>query len=129
MRRLIYKGRDWYDPVILKAFVHVLGLFPVGTVARLTDGSTAIVVRNRTEDLYAPEVLVIRDADGTPTRRAARLSGADDKARKNPLSIAEILDPDEENINIGDYIAVSYQTADDSGGTMASTELGTLTGD
>jgi HD-GYP domain-containing protein (c-di-GMP phosphodiesterase class II) len=115
MRRLIYKGREWYDPVILKALVHVLGLFPVGTVARLTDGSTAIVVRNCTEDLYAPEVLIIRDDDGTPTRRAARLAGASNTPGHAHLSIDQILDPDEENINIGDYIAVSYQATDDTG--------------
>jgi HD-GYP domain-containing protein (c-di-GMP phosphodiesterase class II) len=114
IRRLVYKGREWYDPVVLKAFVHTLGLFPVGTVARLTDGSTAIVVRNRSEDLYAPEVLIIKDADGTPTRRAAHLTGPSDKPDSAPLSIDQILDPDAENISIGDYIAVSYLAADDA---------------
>jgi HD-GYP domain-containing protein (c-di-GMP phosphodiesterase class II) len=97
MRRLVHKGREWYDPVVLKAFVHTLGLFPVGTVARLTDGSTAIVVRNRSKDLYAPEVLIIEDADGTPTRRAAHLTGPSDKPEAAPLSIAQILDPDAES--------------------------------
>lgn len=117
MRRLLYKGREWYDPLIMKAFVHVLGLFPVGTVARLSDGSTAIVVRNRQEDLYAPEVLIIRDADGTPTRRAAHVSGAKDQSGGTTLAIEQILDPDEEKVNIGDYIAVSYQMCDDTGKT------------
>jgi HD-GYP domain-containing protein (c-di-GMP phosphodiesterase class II) len=114
MRRLLHNGREWYDPVILKAFVHVLGLFPVGTVAKLTDGCVAIVVRNCPDDLYAPEVLIIRDAGGTPARRVARLTGVAERSSAEPLGIAEILDADAENISIGDYIGVSYQAPEDA---------------
>lgn len=118
IKRLLYKGREWYDPVVLKALIHVLGMFPVGTVARLSDGSTAIVVRNYPDDLYAPDVLVIRDAEGTPTRRAARLACAWDDGEDTPLAIEKILDADEQRINVGDYIAVSYQMTDDDAGLL-----------
>jgi HD-GYP domain-containing protein (c-di-GMP phosphodiesterase class II) len=113
IRRLMYKGREWYDPLILKAFIHVLGIFPVGTLMRLSGGCLGIAVRNRPEDVYAPEILIIRDADGTPTRRLAVLSGRGEHGTENALFVEEILDPGAEGIRIADYIAVSYRFTDD----------------
>ena len=104
MRRLLHKGREWYDPVVLKAFVHVLGVFPVGTVVRLSDGSVAIVIRNNADDLFLPEVLIIRDAEGEPCHRLLKLQGGGSQTDAADLCIDEILDPDDEHITIGDYI-------------------------
>lgn len=102
VRRLVYKAREWYDPVVLKAFVHVLGVFPVGTVGRLSDGSTAIVTCNNPDDPYAPQVVVIREADGTTANRSLTLAGA--AGSKAPY-LAAILNPDTEGISLGDYLA------------------------
>jgi HD-GYP domain-containing protein (c-di-GMP phosphodiesterase class II) len=113
IRRLMYKGREWYDPLILKALIHVLGIFPVGTLMRLSDGCLGIVVRNRPEDVYAPEILVIRDAKGSPTRRLAVLPGRGEHETEDALYVEEILDPSAEGIRIADYIAVGYCLTED----------------
>jgi len=113
LRRILYKGHEWYDPIALKALVHVLGLFPVGTVGKLSDGSIAIAVRNRPQDLFAPEVLIIREADETPTRRVTALAGAESGPDSELPSIEQIVNPDELGIRIGDYIAMSYQATED----------------
>jgi HD-GYP domain-containing protein (c-di-GMP phosphodiesterase class II) len=118
IRRLLNKGGDRYDPIILKALVHVLGVFPVGTFGKLSDGSLAIVIRNRPEDLYAPEVLIIRDSGGTPTRRVAHLSGSQDDLGGKSLFMEGILDPSQEGIDVGDYIAVSYLPTEESEGSQ-----------
>jgi HD-GYP domain-containing protein (c-di-GMP phosphodiesterase class II) len=109
MRRLIYKAKEWYDPLVLKAFIHVLGIFPVGTLARLSDKSVAVITRNMPDDPYTPEVLVIRDSSGTPARREVRLARRERTSGEEGLYIAEILDPKTENINIHEYIAIAYQ--------------------
>ncbi|GAB4326735.1 MAG: hypothetical protein Kow0074_21640 [Candidatus Zixiibacteriota bacterium] len=111
LRRLIHKGRQWYDPIIVKALVHVLGVFPVGTLVRLSDQSTAIVMKCNADDLYAPDVLVIRDSDGMPVRRSLRVAGRD---REEAVPhILEVLNPQTEMINVEDYIALNYQVSDD----------------
>ena len=120
MRRIIYKAKEWYDPLIMKAFIHVLGIFPVGTVAKLSDNSIAVVTRNTAEDPFAPEVLVIRDPSGTPTRREVRLAGHEKTTDEENLHIAEILDAKTENINIHEYIAVVYQTEENPEPVAAS---------
>lgn len=117
VRRLLYKGREWYDPLVLKAFVNVIGVFPVGTVVRLSDGKVAMVMRNDSADLYAPEVLVVREADGTPTRRAKQLRARKKDAAPDGLHITDTLDAATEGIALEDYLGVIYQP-DVSGGIM-----------
>lgn len=109
IRSIIYKAKDWYDPVVLKAFIHVLGIFPVGTLARFSDGSIGVVTRNSSEDPYTPEVMIIRDADGRTSPHEVRLTGRQKPTDEIGLYITEILDPKTENINIHDYIALAYR--------------------
>lgn len=53
-----------YDPSITKAFVAMLGIYPMGAVVRLSDKTTAIVFRVNRDDLLRPRVKVLVDADG-----------------------------------------------------------------
>jgi len=105
IRRLVYKGREWFDTVVLKAFVHVLGIFPVGTVARLSDQSIAVVICNNPDDPYAPEVTVVREPDGAACVRPLTLARRDTPGTTENLYITAILDPTKEGISIGDYLA------------------------
>lgn len=113
LRRLIHKGRQWYDPIIVKALVHVLGVFPVGTLVRLSDKSIAVVMKCNTDDLYAPDVLVIRDHEGMPVRRSLRVAGREAASDTGGPHIVEVLNPETEGINVEDYIALNYQVPDD----------------
>jgi HD-GYP domain-containing protein (c-di-GMP phosphodiesterase class II) len=104
IRRILYKGREWYDPLILKAFVNVVGIFPVGTLVRLSDGATGVVTRNDVNDLYCPYVAVIRSPAGDPLCEELRLAGCGGTSLKDGLHIVEVLEPHKEGINIEDYI-------------------------
>ncbi len=53
-----------YDPDIVKAFVGLLGIYPMGAVVVLDDHSTGIVHRVNNEDLLRPRVKVVIDPDG-----------------------------------------------------------------
>jgi HD-GYP domain-containing protein (c-di-GMP phosphodiesterase class II) len=53
-----------YDPGVTKALVAMLGIYPMGAVVMLDDGSTAVVYRVNSDDLLHPRVKVLADADG-----------------------------------------------------------------
>ncbi len=53
-----------YDPSLTKAFVAMLGIYPMGAVVTLDDGSTAVVFRVNNDDLLHPRVKVLADAAG-----------------------------------------------------------------
>ncbi|HET6498450.1 MAG TPA: HD-GYP domain-containing protein [Coriobacteriia bacterium] len=53
-----------YDPNVTKALVAMLGIYPMGAVIVLDDGSTAVVFRVNGDDLLHPRVKVLADPDG-----------------------------------------------------------------
>lgn len=53
-----------YDPGVTKALVAMLGIYPMGAVVMLDDGSTAVVYRVNSDDLLHPRVKVLADASG-----------------------------------------------------------------
>jgi len=57
------RGRA-YDPGVTKSLVAMLGIYPMGAVVILRDGSTAVVYRVNNDDLLHPRVKVLADTDG-----------------------------------------------------------------
>ncbi|TLM76275.1 MAG: HD-GYP domain-containing protein [Actinobacteria bacterium] len=53
-----------YDPSLTKAFVQMLGIYPMGAVVKLTDGRSAVVFRVNRDDLLRPRVKVLVDPEG-----------------------------------------------------------------
>lgn len=53
-----------YDPSVTKALVAMLGIYPMGAVVTLSDGSTAVVFRVNKDDLLHPRVKRVIDASG-----------------------------------------------------------------
>ncbi len=59
-------GRS-YDPRVVRAFVRLLGVFPVGSLVQLSGGEVAVVVRNHETLLARPTVRLVLDRRGEPT--------------------------------------------------------------
>jgi HD-GYP domain-containing protein (c-di-GMP phosphodiesterase class II) len=55
-----------YDPRVVRTFVRLLGLFPVGSLVRLTNKAIGVVVRNHDRLLSRPKVRIMLDAKGDP---------------------------------------------------------------
>ncbi|MBA4370031.1 MAG: hypothetical protein C0418_00425 [Coriobacteriaceae bacterium] len=53
-----------YDPSLTKALVAMLGIYPMGAVVTLTDGTKGVVFRVNRDDLLRPRVKVLMDAQG-----------------------------------------------------------------
>lgn len=75
-----------YDPQLLATFIQMLGVYPPGTVVRLSDKSIALVVRPGA-DLYHPVVLVYKPDSNDANAPLLHLS------RTSGLSVVEALRP------------------------------------
>jgi putative nucleotidyltransferase with HDIG domain len=53
-----------FHPTLLKHFIRVVGLFPVGTLVRLDTGAIGVVTHEHPEDPFRPQVKVVIDATG-----------------------------------------------------------------
>ena len=67
-----FSGRH-FNPAILKAFTNLVGLYPIGTMVRLSSNEIAIVTGINSADGEDPVVKVIFDEGGAPLDKALEL--------------------------------------------------------
>jgi hypothetical protein len=98
--------RRGMDPVIVKAFVNLLGIYPVGTLVVLDTLELAIVhaVNRLPERLARPVVRIVSDSMGNLLFPGELLDLADTGADGAfARTIIQTADPDRYGIRIGDY--------------------------
>jgi HD-GYP domain-containing protein (c-di-GMP phosphodiesterase class II) len=99
-------GRD-FDPVLVKLFVHMIGLYPIGTLVALDGGEIGIVVApNKDVELIdRPKVLRIHFQDGEYNGRGVMdLAETDEETGKYRNTIARPLDPNEYQLNVAEWL-------------------------
>jgi HD-GYP domain-containing protein (c-di-GMP phosphodiesterase class II) len=95
------------DPVVVKAFINLLGIYPVGTVVVLDTFELAIVESANTDPahLSRPSVLVVSDERGQllspPYRVDLAARTADGQFAR---TIIKTTDPDRYGIRVSDYL-------------------------
>jgi HD-GYP domain-containing protein (c-di-GMP phosphodiesterase class II) len=106
MREMRDNPRRGMDPVILKAFINLTGVYPVGTLVVLDTFELAIVnaVNPIADMLSRPIVRIIADALGNLSHSGALADLADRNADGVYLrTIIKTEDPQRYGIRIGDY--------------------------
>jgi HD-GYP domain-containing protein (c-di-GMP phosphodiesterase class II) len=67
MAQILSEAREgFWDPRIVRAFVKLIGLFPVGSFVTLSDDSLAKVIRSGGNEFAKPQVTITHNADGVP---------------------------------------------------------------
>jgi HD-GYP domain-containing protein (c-di-GMP phosphodiesterase class II) len=96
-----------FDPLLVKAFISMTGIYPVGCVVILDTFELALVVaRNpRSEAMHQPVVRVLFDAVGTRLDPPRELDLSEtDPATGQPLrAIIKTTDPERYGIHVGDH--------------------------
>jgi hypothetical protein len=64
--RALMAARDSpaFQPVLLRRFINLVGLFPVGTLVRLNTEEIALVTREHPGDPFRPQVKILLDRRG-----------------------------------------------------------------
>jgi len=107
LKLMIEQGDKEFDPLILKAFVQMIGIYPIGSLVILDSGELAIVAKANPQAAFVkrPAVKLITDAQGTqmdgPIVDLAEMDEAEAKFKK---SILTTLDPEKYGIRIFDYL-------------------------
>jgi putative nucleotidyltransferase with HDIG domain len=91
------KDSPAFNAPLLRRFINLMGLFPVGTLVRLETGELAVVTHEHPTDPFRPQVKVLRDRDGASfeTPELVNTWEADNRAR----GVAEAVDPDTVDID------------------------------
>ena len=98
------RGQD-FDPTDVDLFIKCLGVYPTGSLVRLSNGDHAVVLDSRQDNLLKPLVLLVLSRDA---RRTGELDLARDPLddHGNPIRIEECLDPRTARIDVGRTLGV-----------------------
>jgi HD-GYP domain-containing protein (c-di-GMP phosphodiesterase class II) len=99
-------GKD-FDPAIVKVFINMIGVFPLGTLVLLNTNEMGIVtqIHEDTELIDRPKICLIYYRDGEYRKgNVVDLREMDPEAKDFKRSIVKTLDPNEYNINVAEFL-------------------------
>jgi HD-GYP domain-containing protein (c-di-GMP phosphodiesterase class II) len=107
LREMWENPRRGYDPVLVKALINLIGIYPVGTCVILDTLEVALVAAPNPDPttLNRPAVRIVIDVDGATVPSPGR---AENLAEQGPdgsylRSIVKVTSPDRYGIVVGDY--------------------------
>jgi len=99
--------RRGMDQIVVKAFINLLGIYPVGTLVVLDTFELAVVsaANPRQDALSRPIVRIVSDAHGNMLHPAPEVDLAQqDSNGEYPRTIIKTADPDRYGIRVGNYL-------------------------
>jgi putative nucleotidyltransferase with HDIG domain len=89
------QGNPAFNQVLLKRFVNLMGLFPVGNLGRLNTDELAIVTAEHPTDPFRPQVKVIMDSTGELLEEPLLANTWEPDAKGDyPRAVVEQVDPE-----------------------------------
>jgi len=99
-------GKD-FDPALVKVFINMIGIFPLGTLALLNTNEMGIVVQSQEDpDLIdRPKVCLLQYSEGEYHKgKTVDLREIDETTRTFKRSILKTLDPNDYNIHVAEFL-------------------------
>jgi putative nucleotidyltransferase with HDIG domain len=99
-------GKD-FDPALVKVFINMVGIFPLGTLVLLDTNELGIVVQihEDTELIDRPKATLLYYSNGEYRKGSVvDLREMDETTSQFKRSIVRTLDPNEYNINVSEYL-------------------------
>ena len=89
------QGNPAFNQVLLKRFVNLMGLFPIGTLVRLNTEELAVVTAEHPTDPFRPQVKILMDKAGE-TIEAPVLANTWERDDRGgyPYAVIEAIDPE-----------------------------------
>ena len=99
-------GKD-FDPALVKVFINMIGIFPLGTLVLLNTNEMGIVtqIQEDSELIDRPRVCLLYYSDGEYRKgRVVDLREMDEGTKDFKRSIVKTLDPNEYNMNVAEFL-------------------------
>ncbi len=99
-------GKD-FDPALVKVFINMMGIFPLGTLVLLNTNEMGIVLRTQEdpEMIDRPEVCLLSYSEGAYRKgKVVDLTEIDGATGGFKRSIVKTLDPNEYNLHVAEFL-------------------------
>ncbi len=99
-------GKD-FDPILVKVFVNMIGIFPLGTLVLLNTNEMGIVIHAQEESelIDRPKVTLLFYKEGQYRKgKVVDLTEKDETNGQYKWTIVKTLDPNDYHINVAEYL-------------------------
>jgi HD-GYP domain-containing protein (c-di-GMP phosphodiesterase class II) len=103
IRIMLKKRGTAFDPVLVKAFVNMIGIYPVGTLLKLDTGEIGVVT-HQTRDLMRPRVLLLTKFDGSEKEGGVEVNLLEMEGGRYRRTAVGTVDPNEAKIDVKLYM-------------------------
>src|SRR5258706_5217664 len=88
------QGNPAFNQALLKRFVNLMGLFPIGTLVRLNTEELAVVTAEHPTDPFRPQVKILMDKAGAVTEKPILSNTWErDERADYPYAVVDAIDP------------------------------------
>ncbi len=99
------QGNPAFNQVLLKRFVNLMGLFPIGTLVHLNKGEVAVVTAEHPTDPFRPQVKILMDPSGALIEDPPLANTWERDSRgEHPHAVVEAIDPESVDIDPLQYL-------------------------
>ena len=107
LHQMVAENREKFDPLLMKAFVNTVGMYPAGTTVLLDTNEIGVVLAHNAHDIFRPKVRVMVDTERNAIEEGpvVDLSVRDEETGAYRVGIVSALSPEEYDINIADALA------------------------
>ncbi len=99
------QGNPAFNQALLKRFVNLMGLFPVGNLVRLSTEELAVVTAEHPTDPFRPQVKIITDSKGNVLENPLLTNTWElDSRGEHARAVVEAVDPEEAGIDPLKYL-------------------------
>ena len=104
LRHLMEKSGDELDPLLLKFFINMIGVYPIGLLVKLDSNELGLVFENNQQSLLRPRVMILTDSKGNWIEgHVVDLSKVNDR-NEYVRTITKTMDPRKYGINTAEYL-------------------------
>lgn len=100
-----------FHPGLIEQFIQCMGIYPVGSLVELSDGSVGVVINVNRRRRLRPRVALVLDSEKKhyPLAKIVNLTDLEEEDGKSEISIVKVLQPGEYGINPVDYLPISVK--------------------
>jgi|GEM_PF-198759 len=100
IKNVLLAAKNLYDPNILRTFLSIMSIYPIGSLVQLNNGAIGLIIRSNPKLPLRPVVKIIMDEFGEKVSEKYEI----DLEESNSLYITQTLDPKEFNIELSDIL-------------------------
>lgn len=104
LKQLLESEDEMFDSVLVKQFIKCIGIYPVGSLVKLSNGCIAIVNEIQNHDSLHPVVRMIYNARQEHFIQPVDLNLSDSIKSGKTISIKSSIDPNHLHINLASFI-------------------------